>query len=450
MFLAGLKRLLFAKPLSSLHGISGWILRWLRIVYLAGREFHRNFCFERAATLAYVTIISLIPLAVLFFSFAVQFGVGDSAIEYAKKQLFPKVAPDFQGQLEEWLQYISTSAFKFVGVVGLVALIGLILSAVGILVTAERNFNRVWKVHQSRTYVQKLNVFWVVLTSSPFILIASASVEQFLVPVGGVIERLSQRYFFVAPVYSFLVPIAIGFVAFTVLNCYLPYTRVKLVSAAAGGLFSAILWELLKKSFYVYIARMRGFYGSLAIVPLFLVWIYANWVIVLWGCEVAYAHQNLAFMASFLDKSGPPRRPPQAYIAVSLLEKLARAFTKGEDAPSAGTVAEAAGADLSEVEETARVLSDGGLIVEDPRRRGTFILARDPRLIRLSEVFDLLPGDEDSLRLIAGDAARAGNATGLFMEARGLYLSAFKDRSLEDLVGASPSVVDRAGPENVT
>lgn len=451
MPLSWIQKRLFAKPVSELRGVWGSLILAARLVFLAAAEFHRDFCFERAATLAFATVISLIPLTVLFFSLAVSLGGGDQLLEIAEEKLIPLTAPDFRETLVLWLRNnITKDAFSrgLVGLVGLSAFLGLVLSAFAVVVTAERNFNRIWKVKGSRTYLQKLMVFWVVLTTSPFILSASAAIGNLLVPAGGALESIVGRWVVLRTVYSFLVPVSIGFLAFTVLYFFLPSLPVRIRSAVLGGVIAAMLWVICKDTFYLYVARTSSLYGSLAIFPLFLVFIYANWAIVLWGCEIAYVHQHLPILSEKVRDSLNDVRLPLAYVGVFLLEEIGQSFSAGTRLPSAGEVARLLGMGPSTVMDAARVLADRGILAEDSGRSGTFVLAVSPDRIGLGEVTRWLPGE--ATRVSALTEAETGSASGhaastshlksstaaLFRKAEDAYQFAFTPRTLADLLAA--------------
>jgi membrane protein len=454
--IARIRKHLFAKDLSELRGVSGWCLRWARVFFLAGGEFHRDFCFERAATLAFATVISLIPLAVLFFSFGVQFGVGDRLMEYAREKLIPLTAPDFREDLVRWLEnHISKDAFAqgLVGLVGLSALIGLLLSALAIFVTAERNFNRIWKVKGTRTYMQKLTIFWVVLTTSPFLLTASAAVGNLLVPADSMLERLISGSFALQAVYTFCVPVSIGLAGFTVLYYFLPSAQVRMRSAALGGLVAAVLWVACKESFYLYVARTSSVYGSLAVFPLFLFFIYLNWAIVLWGSEIAYVHQHLPWLCERVSGALAEAALPPAFVAVSLLEQVGRRFRAGMACPSANDVARTLAASPAAVLEVALVLVERGVLAEDAHRPGAFLLARAPERVDLGEVVQWFPGEAARLSGLTGGVeaprteppgsappAASSAATEVFRRAESLYRSAFASSTLADLLSAGGDV----------
>ena len=437
---------LFSKTVAELRGAWGRLVRFLRILWFAAREFRIDYCAERASTLSFATIISLIPLAVLFASFAVQMGLGDKFIEYAKGTLFPLIAPDFQEQLMNLLEDINKTVFQegLGGMVGIIALVGLITTAIGVLNTAERNFNRIWKVQGSRTYLQKLTIFWVILTTSPFILVASAWVGDKLAPSGGIIEELTRQYLALRVVYGFLVPVTIGFIGFTVLYKLLPSTKVRLRSAMMGGMIAAILWELSRRGFWLYIGRSPTVYGSLWIVPLFLVWVYINWFITLLGCEIAYAHQNLENLTELLTKPKISRQLPAPFIAVYYVGRLTGAFLKGEKPPDVTCVAEEIGVTTQEIEEAARKLVENGILIEDGRRAGVFGLAVVPERIHLDGLVkffaapEIAPETLPALPRPSGEegeaASRQDHILEVFQRAREAYLGAFAEKTLRDVV----------------
>ena len=439
---------MFSRSLADVSGFSGRSIRLARVTWFAVREFHRDYCFERAATLAFATIISMIPFAVLLLGVAHQLKMGDDFVKYADERIFDIVAPDFRVQLTTWLtENISKDAISnsVASLVGLLALVSLLVAALGVLSATQRNFDRVWKVRGRRSYFQKLVTFWIVLTISPFIMAALLWVEDFLVPSGRIIEDFTREYSFLKVLYGFLVPATVGFVGFTVIYRYLPAVRVRVGSAMLGALFAAVLWQISRQAFYFYVVRsssVYSLYGSLAIVPLFLIWIYLNWLIVLWGCEISYAHQNLLRLTEFMDKDTRTRQLPLRFVGVYLLERLARSFRTGGGLPGAAVVGEELAIQTEKVKEAGSLLVNAGLLAEDSRQDGGYSLLRDPTLISLSEAVSLLPSEEVPPELLAaqdvrGDVSSMAKAAGtakLFRRARGVYLDAFRGKTLADLL----------------
>jgi membrane protein len=443
MWLAWLQEKLFAREPSALRGLWGKIVRSARIAWFTAHEFRRDYCAERAATMAFVTIISLIPLAVLVFSIVGQFGYGDEFITYAKKEIFPLVAPDFQDKLEVWLdQHISKDAFAHgFGLLHILAILSLVASAIAVFATAERNFDKIWKVDRSRSYVQRFMVFWVVITVSPFVFLASTGVSDFW----GIVRELAAKSIFLSAIYGLIVPVAIGFFGFTLVYYLMPSARVRIGSAMAGGVVAAILWELSKRTFYVYMGRSLTLYQGLAVVPLFLVWVYVNWFLALLGCEVAYAHQNLGVLTDLLERPGRVRQLPPALIGVELLRRIALAFLRGEKAPRLLSVARDLGASPRELERAAQLLVQAGVILERVDEPGIYSLAKAPETVRLDEVVSLFFAEEVPPELInddlSGGKAGEGGGMGLaaFQRARAAYVGVFRGKTLKDVLPVDPA-----------
>lgn len=384
---------LFQENESSERGtIRRFFSRAVWFVSITLKKFKDDLCFEQAAGLAFITVISLIPLSVLFFSIAGVLGIGQEIINYVQDQVFPFVAPEFQHELSDWLNtYISPTAFRGIksGIINLTAIFSLLLAATAVFVMAERVFNHIWKVPEKRSYIQKVIAFWVVLTTSPFLILTSIWLINLINPPGGMIDQLIQQYWLIKLLYNNLVPLFISFIAFTLAIIIVPSITVKVKSAAFGGLLSAILWELSKRTFYLYVARIghvTNFYKSLATIPLFLIWIYLTWVLVLWGVQLSFTFQNLKILSRIYEYQNKDRHYSKAYLAVLMLVYIGKAFRKGETVPTLEDVGQDAGIRVELLEEAAEPLVEKNFIFPDKSQSGLYFLARDPRYIYLSDV----------------------------------------------------------------
>jgi membrane protein len=448
-FLSRWRARLFFRDHAELRGLRGLLIRAVRVIVLAAGELRRDFCFERAASLTFTSILSLIPLAVLFVSFAGSLGGGQKIIDYVKEKVFPLVAPEFASDLEAWLDvYISQRAFKEgpTGLVNLAAILGLLFSALAILVTAERVFNRIWKVPGRRSYFQKLSAFWVILTTSPFLIVASIGIGDFLNRPGGVLEVLAKEYLFLRALYDILVPFIVGFFAFTLLYLFLPSTRVELKSAVIAAAAAAVLWELSKRGFYYYVVRVgtvTSFYKQIATIPLFLVWLYVTWLITLWGGELSYAHQNLQLLSRRRHEVGGRSTPPEL-AALALLVRLDELFESGRGSTALQELGRELDVSPALLERVAERLQEAGVLAEDARAPGSYLLARHPRRILIREAVELF--ESEAASGAGGNLPPAGGLSEpaalarlrrLLGEARGAYLGALGDTSLEDLRAGS-------------
>lgn len=396
---------IFRLPHSQARGPAYLPLRFVRIFWLATEDFLRNDGFQRAGALAFATMLSLLPLAVLFFSLAGVLGGGDRIIAHVQEEIFPKLAPGFREELNEWMQeFISRDAFRRtrgVGVLNVAAILGLVIAAMGMMVAAERNLNRIFRAGKNRSYFKKMRAFWLVLSLSPFLIAASMTVSGYLAPEGGFIDRLMGEFRWVKASYEFVVPLVIGLAGFSVLYIALPNRRVPVRSALFGALVAALFWEGSKHLFFVYLegaTNVTSFYPKVAALPLFLIWLLLNWTIVLIGAEMAYVHQDLGRLSA-LKEAAKCGALPVLRAALQMLDQAAAAFGRGEPVR-----AEAIARDLDVGGPAAlsagRLLVEEGVLVEDAANPGRFHLAGDPALRRLEDVvaslLARLPSGRDS------------------------------------------------------
>ena len=336
-------------------------------------------------------------------------------------------------------EQISATAFQFKIGVNILAAIGLVTSAAALLMNAERQFNRLWDVSVTRGYFSKLRIFWLILTTSPLAIGGSIYFDQ-LTSTGTVIGNLKSQYTTVDILYSFLIPSIVSFIAFTILNVLLPNTRVKVRNAAVGAVVSAILWEAAKKGFYVYVnqAHKYGkFYGSLGILPVFLVWIYITWVIILVGAEIVVAAQHLRQFTRSMRGSGK-FQPASPYLGIYFLDRIYGAFEAGRPLPGLEQIADEVDVAPEHLEPIARRLMSEGILIEDKKRPGTFAPARAPSLVKLRELVEVLPESLlqiDDLEVRDGQKVVSQRVFQLFRGARSAFLDSFGDRTMEDLQG---------------
>ena len=392
---------LFAPELEALPGPQGFGVKVGRMIYLVAREFRSDFCFERAASLTFATIISLFPLTVLFVTVAASVTEGKAIIDFIKEHLTPILAPDFQKPLNAWLEDSYTQkGFKQwpTGLINLIAAVGLLLSALGVLVVAERVFNRIWKVRGRRSYFQKVTTFWLLLTTSPFLILASIGFEKSLSPLQSLVAGPEST---IGAIYSWFVAVCVGFLAFTLTYKFLPSARVKLGSAAVGAVVAAVFWELSKRGFYLYV-ELRGqspnFYTHVAAIPLFLIWIYLTWVVALCGGEISYVYQNLKILSRETQRRQAAPQYSLPYLGVFLTARVAAAFQDGRPSPTVDQLAEEIDLQGEGLQVAASFLVEKGILVEDSRASGAYLMGKDPRLVLMSDLVNMLgceafPGD---------------------------------------------------------
>lgn len=270
----------------------GLLLKQLRIFTLAIKGFNEDKCMLKATALTYYTLFSIVPLIALAFAIAKGFGLQDN--------LQASIMADFSDQ-KEVMDTVFASANSMLnsakgGVIAGVGIVLLLWSVMKLLGSIENSFNEIWEIRKDRTFIRKITDYLSILLIAPIFILISSGLTVML--KSGT-EHLSEHFALFSPAGVILLKIfafALIWAMFTFLYMALPNTRVNFKAAAMGGLVGMILFELLEWvyiSFQIGAARYSVIYGSLAALPLFLVWVQYSWFIVLFGAELAFANQNV-------------------------------------------------------------------------------------------------------------------------------------------------------------
>jgi YihY family inner membrane protein len=381
-----------------------------RFFTLTVRQGYEDSIFLTASALAFVTILSLVPLlAALSFVGARVFN------QYPEKSLevFIQVLPYSEKTLTDKLREFLDQAETMHGV-GLAALFGTTLLA---FATIEETFNKIWNVSRRRPFRYRLLTFFLLLFWGPLLIGVTFS-SLILLRQTPAMRELVQ-----GSVLLHLTPFLATVVGLTLLYWLVPSTRVRFRNALVGGLFGAILLEVLRQSFGYYVEFFRGVstvYGSSAFVLLFMISIEITWSIVLLGSEAAYTAQHFALLSRGLHTHPPIAArwvglAAVAYLAASTgapppedgadrapdADRADRAGRRGGGEPARRrekpgaegeppTTSEELASHLSlaerDLERTLHPLLARGLLRETPGRG--YVLGRDPAALRVEEVFE--------------------------------------------------------------
>ena len=169
----------------------------------------------------------------------------------------------------------------------------------------------------------------------------------------------------------------------------MPSVRVKFRSAAVGGIISAVLWEISKRGFYLYVLNvgtMTNFYKQIATIPLFLFWVFLTWIIILLGAEFSYTFQHLKVIMREHEEKKTGKKHSQAFLALSLLFSLIDAFNKDQKIPELDDIADNIGIRVEELETAALTLKEMGILGEDTSNGRHYTLIKNPYHLNVSEI----------------------------------------------------------------
>lgn len=237
---------------------------------------------ESAAALTYTSLFAVVPMMTVTFTMLSVIPAFQGTGEQIQSFIFRNFVPSTGETLQEYLRGFTVQArhLTWVGV-GL-----LVVTAFMMLVTIEKAFNTIWRVRQPRRGVSSFLLYWAILSLGPLLLGAGFAVSTYITSL-SLISGPDALYG--AKTLLGFMPLASSIAAFTLIYAAVPNARVPLRHALAGGVFTALLFEAAKALFGLYVSFFPGYqliYGAFATVPLFLLWIYLSWVIVLFGAEL--------------------------------------------------------------------------------------------------------------------------------------------------------------------
>lgn len=384
------------------------------------RRFMEDRCPQTAAALAYTTLLALVPLVTVTLAVLSAFPVFGELTTALKIFLLTHMVPEIAGRI------ITVYMVQFSEKAARLTLVGigfLAVSAILLLQTIEQALNGIWRVNRARPLAQRLLVYWAVLTVGPLLLGASLSITSYLV-------SLSLGYVRHVPVLGTgllrPVPVVLTSLAFALLYWMVPNRSVPFRHALTGGVVAGLGFELMKKGFAWYVTSfptLRLVYGAFAALPIFLLWIYLSWLMVLVGAVLAatLGHWRLELWMR-------PRAPGwQLAAALGMLGRLAAAQRRGVTAAAASLAADLP-VSAEEAEDILERLREAGLIIR--AEDGGWALGRAAEDIRVIEVHRLfvrtggeITGNAQVDALLAGldraeEASLGAGLAGLFPEER--------------------------------
>lgn len=248
----------------------------------AWRRFWQDDCIDRAALLAYTTLLAIIPLAAVVLWLWNRVGFGSLDREQLARYIFENFLPQTANAI---LVNINTLAARGAQL-GIFGVLGLGASAILLLYAVERHLNAIWRVHP-RCWWCRFVRYTGILVLGPTALAFVASLLLPLQPLLAVIMPIPT----LPPVATVALAFMVETLVLTAVYQWLPATRVRWRDAMAGGLSAAALFELSKIGFawYLEFSTFQALYGALGVFPVFLLWIYVAWASVLYGGEMAAA-----------------------------------------------------------------------------------------------------------------------------------------------------------------
>ncbi|MFH1984529.1 MAG: YhjD/YihY/BrkB family envelope integrity protein [Pseudomonadota bacterium] len=370
-----------------------WV-RQLRVLLLSMSGFVKDRCTLRASSLTFFSLLAVVPVAAMAFGIAKGFGFRNML----ERQLIERL-PGQEAVISRIIEFAEQTLATAKG--GLIAGVGITLlfyTVLKVLSNIEEAFNRIWGITTHRTLVRKFSDYLSMMFTAPLLVLISGSLTVF---ISSEVIEVSEQYHimqYIGPaIYAGLklLSTVLLWLLFTLIYVIMPNTRVRLFSGFVGGIIAGSAYQIAQwiyVSFQIGAARYNAIYGSFAALPLFIIWIQISWLIVLFGAEMSYAHQNADIHEHEPDyKNISPRY--NKLLALQIAHLLVKQFITGEPAMTAEAISHRLQIPLRLVERDLGDMVDRSLVSRTHSGKSGAVgyqPARDPHFFTVTSVLEAL------------------------------------------------------------
>jgi membrane protein len=453
--------------------------RFAHFWVLVGKSFVRNRCPTRAAALSYSTLLALIPMLAVAISVTssllktqgedkiygaidklvsnvmppatistngenislnlgpditanltptnseiskINFVAGTNAVVISTSETnsisaaAPVVSVSAQKATAKWIHEFVEKTRS--GTLGMIGMLLLIYVAIQMLANIEATFNDIWGVTRGRNWLWRIVLYWTAISLGPLAIVGA------LCLAGGThletTKHLVEKMPFVGSLIFQFVPLVILWLTFALLYLLVPNTKVKFSAALVGGIVGGSLWNLNNVFGFLYVSRVVSnskIYGSLGLLPVFMIGLYFSWVILLFGAQVAYAFQNRkSYLQDKLVENVNQRG--REFIALRLMTCIGQRFQLGQPPVTLEQISTGLGIPTKLAQQVLQTLLAAKLIVEVAGNENSYAPARPLDSINAHHVLfamrgggqELLSRDEPARTEIFGEFARIEEA----------------------------------------
>ncbi len=386
---------IWSLDLTKLSRLQAFGIRQAKVLIFVLRQFYSDKLLIRASSLTYSSLLAIVPFLAVVFSFLKAIGLH---MDLAPA-LYNFLAPlgDRGGIIaEKILEFVANAQTSTLGLVGTTILL---LTVYGILNKIEGSYNDIWHVPQGRTWPRRLAGYTLLTVIGPLSLFLILALTASITSLDFVREIISLEHF--AGLFTVLLKLApyiLSCLLFSIIIWFVPNIRVSIRAAFIGGVFSGLLWQMSNWGFARFIAGATRastrdiLFAGFAALPLFLLWLYASWSILLLGAELGYVVQHVGVMEwrELEKRYGESLR---RFVAVRAVLGVTKNFIAGNKTSDLEDLARELKAPAPVLSSVLEPLIDAKILTRAPDHEPGYGLARNPAQITLAQLLLALRGE---------------------------------------------------------
>lgn len=349
------------------RGLAGFFVKSLAVLLAVIRDLAFGQLTLRATSLVYTTLLSIVPMLALTFSVSTAFGV--------RGQIEPALAR-FMEPLGPRGQEITTNIMNFinnmnVGVLGSVGLGMLLFTAVSTILKIEASINTIWHVKQMRSISQRISGYLCILLLGPILVFSALGLNATLASSHLVQMIISVEPFgHLAVLAGRLLPYVLVILLFLFLYLFMPNTRVRFMPALTSALVAGVCWQSAGWGFARFVAgssQYTAIYSSLAIIIIFMIWLYVSWLVVLVGASVGFYMQHTECLMASPGEEPRLSSQSQDQLALAIMQTLGERYLQGSTPLQAGELAQRFHTPGYAIDAILEALAARGIVVRTDR-----------------------------------------------------------------------------------
>ena len=364
------------------------LLQAAQIMWVVGRDLIDGRLNLRAMSLVYTTLLSLVPTIAIAFAIFRAFGYAVYVEQFLTQFLEPlgDQGTEITARLMEFVQRVNAN------VLGTVGFVFLVYTVISMVKKIEAAFNDIWHVESSRSLTRQVTEIVSMGVLGPIILFTAVGVMAGALSnayVGTVIDFGPIR--FLITQMSKIVPYVILISVFALLYLMMPNTRVKLSSAFAGALVAGIAWGVAGWGFATFVVKSAQYvavYSAFASLVVFMIWLYAAWLILLIGCSISFYFQKRQHLSPNIGLVRLTQHQLNR-MAIKALVLIHNAYEGGGEAWTEETLSRRLHLPAEAMSEIEGALTRNGFVARSDGNPTRLIPVRPARLVRVADVFDM-------------------------------------------------------------